>query len=79
MQKTASEGAARSVFCIPHVSLAAASRQSARPCRFGGCHLKALGLVDVQYTKNTGDGMSVFLSLTPKGEKVMMQERIIKK
>jgi len=41
--------------------------------------LKALGLVDVDYTATTKGGMGLFWSLTPTGEKVMMRERIVKK
>lgn len=41
--------------------------------------LKALGLVNVNYTKTIQGGMGLFWSLTSVGEQVMMRERIVKK
>lgn len=41
--------------------------------------LKALGLVNVNYTKTVQGGMGLFWFLTPVGEQVMMKERIVKK
>jgi hypothetical protein len=41
--------------------------------------LKALGLVNVNYTKTTQGGMGLFWSLTVVGERVMMKERTVKK
>ena len=41
--------------------------------------LKALGLVNVNYTKTIQGGMGLFWSLTSFGEQVMMKERIVKK
>ncbi|HEX3857636.1 MAG TPA: DUF4062 domain-containing protein [Verrucomicrobiae bacterium] len=41
--------------------------------------LKALGLVNVNYTGTTKGGMGLFWSLTDTGEKVMTRERIVKK
>ena len=41
--------------------------------------LKALGLVNVNYTKTIQGGMGLFWSLTAVGEQVMMKERIVKK
>lgn len=42
-------------------------------------HLSALGLIKVQYMKDTGGGMGLFWSLTDIGEKTMMQLRAIRK
>lgn len=39
--------------------------------------LKALGLININYSKTTAGGMSLFWRLTPKGEKLMMQERTV--
>lgn len=41
--------------------------------------LKALGLVRVDYLKTIRNSMALFWSLTPMGEKVMMQERVVRK
>jgi len=41
--------------------------------------LKALGLVNVNYSETTQGGMALFWSLTDAGEQVMMRERIVKK
>lgn len=41
--------------------------------------LKALGLVNVDYTKTIQGGMGLFWSLTSVGEQVMMRERTVKK
>lgn len=41
--------------------------------------LSALKLIDVQYLKNTNDGMSLFWFLTDLGKELMMQTRTIKK
>ena len=41
--------------------------------------LKALGLVTVIYSETTEGGMALFWSLTPTGERVMMEERTVKK
>ena len=39
---------------------------------------KALGLIDVSYSKMVGGGMGWFWSLTPKGNKLMLEERVIR-
>jgi hypothetical protein len=41
--------------------------------------LKALGLVKVEYLKTTKGGMALFWSLTSTGERIMTNERVIKK
>lgn len=39
--------------------------------------LKALGLINVNYSKTTQGGMALFWTLTPQGERLMMQVRTI--
>jgi hypothetical protein len=41
--------------------------------------LKALGLISVDYLQTVKGGMALFWSLTPIGERIMMEERIVKK
>jgi hypothetical protein len=40
--------------------------------------LKALGLVEIAYTEAVGGGMGLFWSLTPAGERLMMEVRAIR-
>lgn len=40
--------------------------------------LKAVGLVDISYLKNTAGGMGLFWSATPQGEQLMLETRTIK-
>lgn len=42
-------------------------------------HLKALGLVDLKYTSTTKGGMALFWSLTPNGEQLMTELRVVRK
>jgi len=42
-------------------------------------HLKALGLIDLKYTSATKGGVALFWSLTPKGEQVMTELRVVRK
>lgn len=42
-------------------------------------HLKAVGLIDVKYTKTTQGGMGLFWSLTKVGEMLMLNLRSVKK
>jgi hypothetical protein len=44
-----------------------------------GVQLKALGLVKLQYTRSTAGYMALFWSLTPSGERLMMELRTAKK
>ncbi|MFT6910509.1 MAG: hypothetical protein ACJAS1_007238, partial [Oleiphilaceae bacterium] len=39
---------------------------------------KAYGLVNTRYTQTTKGGMSLFWSLTPKGEQLMVESRVIR-
>src|SRR5690606_33879648 len=41
--------------------------------------LKALGLIDLRYTKTTNGGMSLFWYITEKGENLMIKLRTVKK
>jgi len=41
--------------------------------------LQALGLVKVQYAEAIGGGMRLFWSLTPAGERLMMELRTVRK
>lgn len=40
--------------------------------------LKAYGLINTKYTKTTKGGMALFWTLTPKGEQLMIESRVIK-
>jgi hypothetical protein len=40
--------------------------------------LKALGLVDVRYLKNTAGGMALFWSATPQGDQLMLETRTVR-
>jgi hypothetical protein len=40
--------------------------------------LKALGLVDTQYSQAVGGSMGLFWSLTPAGEKLMLEVRTVR-
>ncbi len=40
--------------------------------------LKAYGLVKTSYSKTTQGGMALFWSLTPKGEQLMMESRVVR-
>lgn len=42
-------------------------------------HLKALGLIDLQFTNTIKGGMALFWSLTPNGEQVMTELRVVRK
>lgn len=44
-----------------------------------GVQLQALGLVTLQYAKTTAGGMGLFWSLTPAGERLMMELRTVRK
>lgn len=44
-----------------------------------GVQLQALGLVKLQYSQTTTGGMGLFWSLTPSGERLMMELRTVKK
>lgn len=41
--------------------------------------LKALGLVNINYSKTTQGGMALFWSLTPEGERLMLEIRTVRK
>jgi hypothetical protein len=41
--------------------------------------LQALGLVKIQYSESTTGGMNLFWSLTPSGERLMVELRTVKK
>lgn len=40
--------------------------------------LKAYGLINTNYTKTTGGGMALFWTMTNKGEKLMIENRVIR-
>jgi hypothetical protein len=40
--------------------------------------LKAYGLVNIRYSQTTNGGMALFWSLTPKGEQLMIEARVIR-
>lgn len=42
-------------------------------------HLQALGLIKLLYSKSNAGGMALFWSLTPKGSKLMLELRVIRK
>lgn len=42
-------------------------------------HLKALGLINLNYSNTTKGGVALFWSLTPKGEQVMTELRVVRK
>ena len=41
--------------------------------------LKAYGLIDIRYSQTTNGGMALFWSLTPKGERLMTEVRVIRR
>ena len=43
-----------------------------------GVQLRALGLVNIEYTPTTSGGMGLFWTFTPKGERLMMDLRTVK-
>jgi hypothetical protein len=43
-----------------------------------GVQLKALGLVNIDYTKTTTGGMGLFWSFTAKGERLMLELRTVR-
>jgi hypothetical protein len=43
-----------------------------------GVQLKALGLVNIEYTKTTSGGMGLFWSFTAKGERLMVELRAVR-
>ena len=43
-----------------------------------GVQLQALGLVDLEYTQTTTGGMGLFWSITPSGNRLMLELRTVK-